>query len=369
MAIVIHDYTVTVADIPGGHRLTATRGSEVQTVDVVNKSGGGTGGGGADGFSPIIEITEISGGHRLTVTDANGTKSFDVLDGAAGATGPAGADGAPGKTAYQYAQDGGYTGSEAEFAVKLAKEIPDPYTLPVATADTLGGVKVGEGLEIDGGVLGIKPGNGLETIDVILIGYRMLTEKPADWETNWKAYYNYEPFKSDAIRPITVEACPAWESGKYCMATNADDTVVEVYSDAFKGGPLLNLSCLYVLIQAPIERVANNLLIKGLFQIGLGPNLSTYISTSDRTGYSQGGGTKMEISNNVWGLTTYAPASQGAACAMLFPPIAGELSTALIDSGIGNIKAVTVTRFSPNEPICKGTVIYLMGVQANEANA
>lgn len=42
-----------------------------------------------------------------------------------GEIGPAGADGttgADGKSAYQYAQDGGYTGTEAEFAAKLAKE-------------------------------------------------------------------------------------------------------------------------------------------------------------------------------------------------------------------------------------------------------
>ena len=39
-----------------------------------------------------------------------------------GATGPAGADGADGKSAYQYAVDGGYTGTEAEFAAKLAQE-------------------------------------------------------------------------------------------------------------------------------------------------------------------------------------------------------------------------------------------------------
>lgn len=32
--------------------------------------------------------------------------------------------GADGKSAYQYAQDGGYTGTEAEFAEKLAKEFP-----------------------------------------------------------------------------------------------------------------------------------------------------------------------------------------------------------------------------------------------------
>lgn len=47
--------------------------------------------------------------------------------GATGAQGPAGADGQPGtngKTAYQYAVEGGYTGTEAEFAVKMAQEIP-----------------------------------------------------------------------------------------------------------------------------------------------------------------------------------------------------------------------------------------------------
>lgn len=47
--------------------------------------------------------------------------------GPAGPQGPAGADGAPGadgKSAYQYARDGGYTGTEAEFAAKLAEDMP-----------------------------------------------------------------------------------------------------------------------------------------------------------------------------------------------------------------------------------------------------
>ena len=38
--------------------------------------------------------------------------------------------GADGKSAYSYAQDGGYTGTEAEFAAKLAAEkLPNPYPL------------------------------------------------------------------------------------------------------------------------------------------------------------------------------------------------------------------------------------------------
>ena len=48
--------------------------------------------------------------------------------------------GEDGKTAYQYAQDGGYTGTEAEFAEKLAAE-GDTYTLPIASSAQLGGVQ------------------------------------------------------------------------------------------------------------------------------------------------------------------------------------------------------------------------------------
>lgn len=47
-----------------------------------------------------------------------------------GPKGATGATGANGKSAYSYAQDGGYTGTEAEFAAKLAAEkLPNPYPL------------------------------------------------------------------------------------------------------------------------------------------------------------------------------------------------------------------------------------------------
>ena len=46
-------------------------------------------------------------------------------------------DGADGKSAYSYAQDGGYTGTEAEFAAKLAAEkLPNPYPLTFTGAVT-----------------------------------------------------------------------------------------------------------------------------------------------------------------------------------------------------------------------------------------
>lgn len=39
---------------------------------------------GADGFSPTVSIVDIPGGHRITITDAEGPHSFDVMDGQGG---------------------------------------------------------------------------------------------------------------------------------------------------------------------------------------------------------------------------------------------------------------------------------------------
>lgn len=58
-----------------------------------------------------------------------------------GADGSPGKDGADGKSAYQYAQDGGYTGTETEFAAKLAEEMPG--ALPNPNALTFMGAATG----------------------------------------------------------------------------------------------------------------------------------------------------------------------------------------------------------------------------------
>lgn len=69
-------------------------------------------------------------------TGAQGPKGEQGPKGDTGDVGPqgqkgdTGATGADGKSAYSYAQDGGYTGTEAEFAAKLAAEkLPNPYPL------------------------------------------------------------------------------------------------------------------------------------------------------------------------------------------------------------------------------------------------
>ena len=86
---------------------------------------------GADGITPTIGE---NGNWYLGDTDTNkpsrGEKGEKGETGAQGEKGDTGATGADGKSAYSYAVDGGYIGTEAEFAAKLAAEkLPNPYPL------------------------------------------------------------------------------------------------------------------------------------------------------------------------------------------------------------------------------------------------
>lgn len=141
---------------------------------------------GKDGVSPTISIEDITGGHRLIIVDAAGRKTVDVLNGTEGPqgiqgepgptgaqgpkgdtgnqgpigltgpqgpkgdtgeqgpkgdTGPIGPEGPRGETgeqglpgkdgtngingksAYEYAQDGGYSGTETNFIALLANTV------------------------------------------------------------------------------------------------------------------------------------------------------------------------------------------------------------------------------------------------------
>ena len=93
---------------------------------------------GADGLTPTIGD---NGNWYLGETDtgkpSRGEKGDKGDKGDTGATGATGAAGAAGKSAYAYAQDGGYTGTEEQFAAKLAKEkFANPYALTFTGAVT-----------------------------------------------------------------------------------------------------------------------------------------------------------------------------------------------------------------------------------------
>ena len=93
---------------------TEDKSSLVASINEVWSSGG-------SGSASVTDAAINEDGH-LIITLSTG-KAID----AGYAVGPAGSDGqdgADGKSAYQYAKDGGYTGTEAEFAAKLAAEIP-----------------------------------------------------------------------------------------------------------------------------------------------------------------------------------------------------------------------------------------------------
>ena len=95
---------------------------------------GAEGADGADGRDGITPTIGENGNWYLGETDTG--KPSRGEDGATGATGATGEKGTDGKSAYAYAVEGGYTGTEAEFAAKLAEEMPDKLPNPNALTFT-----------------------------------------------------------------------------------------------------------------------------------------------------------------------------------------------------------------------------------------
>ena len=120
--------SVSESNADGGNNVVTF--SDGKTVTIKNGSKGSTGDKGDDGvgiesveqtFTPTADDTY----NVITVTLTDGTtKQFRVKNGSKGSTG------ATGKTAYEYAKDGGYAGTEAQFAEKLAAEFPTKLPNP-----------------------------------------------------------------------------------------------------------------------------------------------------------------------------------------------------------------------------------------------
>lgn len=80
-SVIVNDYTITMQGIDGGHRLTITRGSEVQTMDIMD----GVDGVGIAGIEKTATIGNIDE-YTITMTDGS-SYTFTVTNGSGGGGG------------------------------------------------------------------------------------------------------------------------------------------------------------------------------------------------------------------------------------------------------------------------------------------
>ena len=101
---------------------------------------------GADGKDGITPTIGENGNWYLGDTDTG--KPSRGTTGVPGKDGAKGKDGADGKSAYQYAQDGGYTGTETDFMAKLAQEILSGTTDDLTPAQVYAAVSAGRPVKV-----------------------------------------------------------------------------------------------------------------------------------------------------------------------------------------------------------------------------
>lgn len=119
-SVIVNDYTITMQGIDGGHSLTITRGSEVQTMDVLD----GVDGVGIAGIEKTATIDNVDE-YTITMTDGS-SYTFTVTNGS-----------------------GGGGGSSAD--------------VPIASETVAGIVRVGENLKISAdGVLSVDTATAVE---------------------------------------------------------------------------------------------------------------------------------------------------------------------------------------------------------------
>ena len=74
-SVIVNDYTITMQGIDGGHRLTVTRGSDVQTLDIMD-------GVGIAGIEKTATIDNVDV-YTITMTDGS-SYTFTVTNGSGG---------------------------------------------------------------------------------------------------------------------------------------------------------------------------------------------------------------------------------------------------------------------------------------------
>lgn len=125
-------------------------GTTIATIsdgtDGTNGADGAPGKDGAAGSPGITPHIGANGNWYLGETDTG--KPSRGTTGANGKDGAKGDDGADGKSAYQYAQDGGYTGTETDFMAKLAQEILSGTTDDLTPAQVYAAVSAGRPVKV-----------------------------------------------------------------------------------------------------------------------------------------------------------------------------------------------------------------------------
>lgn len=197
-------------------------------------------------FGATLTAEETEDGVTFTATDKNGTMSAAVKNG---------------KSAYAYAQNGGYTGTEAEFAQKLAKAVPtalpasDVYswakqpTKPTYTAAEIGAAteayvdaKLAERAELGGGSgtsaytnqLPLATDTDRKTVydgDGYIDGYRLSSSGGISTQDGMSATGFIAATPGQTIR--IKGATPMQGKNNYIIAYKADNTVSKYASMAY----------------------------------------------------------------------------------------------------------------------------------------
>ena len=111
-----------------------------------------------EGFSPTVSVEEIPGGHRITITDGTGAHTFNVMDGTDGTDGTNGTDGTDGTN--------GTNGADGT-SVIVKSTVPVLGGVEVTLTDVEGGVETDHTFFLANGPQGATGPQGLQGIQGI----------------------------------------------------------------------------------------------------------------------------------------------------------------------------------------------------------
>lgn len=94
------------------------------------------------------------------------------------------------------------------------------------------------------------PEDEFELIERYIVGYELLTTKPADWESNWKVYYrNTGTLREPVYTALTDVNAPDWNVEQYF--TRANEGVRSYLRNIEPDGNPINLKAMYVKTNSP----------------------------------------------------------------------------------------------------------------------